>query len=521
MTQNFREVMVWERTKHGRNIVRYEAPFYFYIQSDLGDYIDIYGNKLSKLEFDDYQSFKNSRLKYQAQGIKTYESDISPDQKILSQHYYKVMSDVEPHISFFDIEVDYNIDQTMGQPCGFSSPDDPYAPISAISLCHFWTQEIFVLAIPPHLSPWKKGPKWTLDMIPKEMHDAAKIEFFQNEKELLERFYELIDDTDILSDWNGEAFDMKYMYHRSVLNFGNRGKSMLCFPEAREPRFKEIENKHKQKELILEIYGREHLDYMLAFQKFEQSNRPSYSLESISEEILPDLPKLEYDGTLYDLYRDDFLHFLRYNIRDSECLNGFEQKLGYVRLAIQMSRGSTTHLKNVLGTLKTVENAIINYCHYEQNVIVPDSNYEDEVREKFTGAAVLTPKKGLHDRVAALDINSLYPSTIRTLNISPETLIGQFVEKHDAYLAVHNAPNKKIHFINNEGEVTSKPAIEFWEWIYENNYTLSAYGTVYTQSKQGFLPTILADWFSQRKSYQKLKNEAKDKMDEIVEKYKT
>lgn len=520
MAQNFREVMVWERTKNGREVVRYDAPFYFYIRSESGTYVDIYGNKLIKLEFDNYQTMKESKLRYQAKGENTYESDISPDQKILSQHYYKVASDADPHISFFDIEVDYNIDQTGGQPCGFSNPDEPYAPISAISLLHFWTQKTFVLAIPPQYSPWKKGPKWTLEMLPKDMHDVATIEFFKTERELLERFYELIDDTDILSAWNSESYDMKYIYNRSILNFGKRGKSMLCFPEAREPRIKEIENDNKQKELVLEIYGREHLDYMLAFKKFEASNRPSYSLESITEEILPELPKLEYEGTLYDLYREDFAHFIRYNIRDSECLNGFEQKLGYVQLAIQVSRGSTTYLKNVLGTLKTVENAIINYCHYENNTIVPDSKYEEEIRDKFTGAAVLSPRKGLHDRVAALDINSLYPSTIMTLNISPEKIIGQFVEKHEAYSSIHENGDRRLHFIDNDGEVVGKTAEEFWEWIIRNNYTVSGYGTVYSQDGRGFLPTILEDWFSQRKNYQKRKNEAKNKMDEILEKYK-
>ena len=76
------------------------------------------------------------------------------------------------------------------------------------------------------------------------------------------------------------------------------------------------------------------------------------------------------------------------------------------------------------------------------------------------------------------------------------------------------------HFIDNDGEVIGKTAEEFWEWIIRNNYTVSGYGTVYSQDSRGFLPTILEDWFSQRKNYQKRKNEAKNKMDEILEKYK-
>ena len=34
-------------------------------------------------------------------------------------------------------------------------------------------------------------------------------------------------------------------------------------------------------------------------------------------------------------------------------------------------------------------------------------------------------KIGLHEHIGCVDINSLYPSAIRALNMSPETLIGQ------------------------------------------------------------------------------------------------
>ena len=38
---------------------------------------------------------------------------------------------------------------------------------------------------------------------------------------------------------------------------------------------------------------------------------------------------------------------------------------------------------------------------------------------------LLTPKKGLHDWIGSIDINSLYPSVIRALNMAPETIVGQ------------------------------------------------------------------------------------------------
>ena len=46
------------------------------------------------------------------------------------------------------------------------------------------------------------------------------------------------------------------------------------------------------------------------------------------------------------------------------------------------------------------------------------------------GAYVAHPQKGLHDYIGSIDINSLYPSIIRALNMGPETIVGQI--KQDA-----------------------------------------------------------------------------------------
>lgn len=508
VTKDMREVIVWERTKRGRETKFYPAPYYFYIQDDEGEYRDIYNNRLRKLEFSKWSEFKEARDRYRNFKEKIYESDISLDQKVLSTHYYGKENEVDSHISFFDIEVDYDIAQ------GFSNPQNPYAPINAISLFHFWSQESYMLLLSPHLSKWNPGPKWTAEDLPKDLHDLANIEFFDTEEELLVRFFELIEDTDIISGWNSEGFDVPYIYERCLRLFGDKSKNLWCFEGAKDPVYKEIEGKFGQKDQVLEIFGREHIDYLRAFQKFEAEGRPSYSLEAISEEVLPELPKLDYEGTLYKLYREDFETFVRYGIRDSECLDGFEKKLGYVRLAIQMTQGSTTHLKHVLGTLKVVENAIINFCHYELDRIVPDSKGDVFVDGKFAGAAVLQPRVGMHGRVAAVDINSLYPSAIRTVNISPEKIVGQFFENHKAYDHIFAQSNTELTLRTEDGESKSKTAKEWHDFIREQGYTLSGYGTMFKQDELGFIPTILANWFSQRKKYQAEAKKYKAKMGE-------
>ena len=45
--------------------------------------------------------------------------------------------------------------------------------------------------------------------------------------------------------------------------------------------------------------------------------------------------------------------------------------------------------------------------------------------DKFIGAFVQDPQKGRHEWVFDLDITSMYPSIIMSLNISPEMKIGK------------------------------------------------------------------------------------------------
>ncbi len=55
----------------------------------------------------------------------------------------------------------------------------------------------------------------------------------------------------------------------------------------------------------------------------------------------------------------------------------------------------------------------------------------DNNEEKFIGAYVKEPIVGKYDWIYDLDLTSLYPSIIMSLNISPETKIGK-IENWDA-----------------------------------------------------------------------------------------
>ena len=73
--------------------------------------------------------------------------------------------------------------------------------------------------------------------------------------------------------------------------------------------------------------------------------------------------------------------------------------------------------------------------------------------DKAAGAYVMEPKQGLHEWVYDLDLTSMYPSTIMTLNISPETKLGK-LEGWNAEEFVKGV-NKKLTLRGRETGITS------------------------------------------------------------------
>lgn len=497
LSPDMREVYVWERDGASRQLKAYNAPWYFYVEDPDGKYLDIFNRTLTKLEFDDFSKFKEVRDRYRYSGERIYESDIGPEYKILSEKYYNSISP-KLNITFFDIEVDYDPN------IGHSTPENPYACISSISIYHAYTDKMIVLAVPP--KSWKNS-----DKLNDELTDSALIFLFKNEKQLLEEFLQQIQNSDILCGWNSDFYDIPYIYERLCRVFGKKTAAKLCFDNARAPKYKKVKSKFGSENNVLELYGRISVDYMELFKKFEQENRESYKLESIADEELPDLPKLDFGTSLHKLYNDDFNGFIRYNIRDSEILKGLEAKFQYVQLAIDMSHASTGMVQNIMGTIKLAELAVINYCHYDCNRIVPDSVKQDmsENDEKYGGALVLPPQIGMHEYTSAVDVISLYPSTMISLNISPEMVIGQFFENDNAFDAIYSSSTTQITLQFENGEILSKPANEWESWLRENQYILSGYGTIFDQSSPGVIPSILKTWFADRIKYKKLYSETK------------
>lgn len=515
------DVLVWERKNGKREIVTYQAPYYFYTKSETGEFKSIYGDILERHDFASAREFNEAKAAMAGQHRELFESDIPPELKLLSAEYYNKPAPVL-NITFFDIEVDYDVER------GFSTMEDPYAPVNSIAMYHTHQKRMILAAVVPDEYTESKEESYILEKLNEiaELPTDCKIEvtLFENEHQLLKWFLEEIEDSDVLSGWNSEGYDVPMIGKRLEM-MGKRFFNQLSFPEGNNPRYREVEKFGKPQQQ-LDLSGRISADYLLIFKKYEVVERPSYKLEAISDEILidpktkePILSKLEYEGSLAVQYRKDFLWFIRYNLRDTEILKGFEDRLGYVEVANQMCHLSTGLFKHITGTVKLSELATINYCHHElDNLIVNDIHVPDSV-DKAKGAFVLLPQVGEHRWIGAIDINSLYPSAIRSNNVSPETIMGQFEETEKAFEEIKKQSLVELTLEMDSGERLTASAEEWNAALRAKKWTISGYGTVFTQEFKGIMPSILESWYSTRKNYQKLLKEAKDNGDQIKATY--
>lgn len=333
---------------------------------------------------------------------------------------------------------------------------------------------------------------------------------------------------------NSEKFDFPFIAKRIEIVLGAHKLREMSFIGAEAPKFTEVEEKTfgvpdptavKQTYIRLDLSGRLLADYMILFKKYEMSEKPSYKLATVSEDVLVDdndvalLPKLEYEGTLFDLYLKDFAFFVRYNIRDTEILHGFEQKLAYVELANQMYHLSCGKFEHVGGTLKLAELAIVNHCHHTLNRVVNNVT-KPLIDKQIEGALVLLPQTGMHEKIGSIDINSLYPTAIRSLNISPEKIRGQFKEEARACLEISKLSDVELTFVYElSGEELTGTAYDWGEFLLKQKWAISGYGTVFDQDAPGIIPVILSGWFAQRKVYQKKKKEAEGLFVALSKKY--
>jgi DNA polymerase elongation subunit (family B) len=399
-------VFVVERDpKKGRIYQEYPARYIFYYPDQKGKYKSIYGDNLSRVLTKSYKDFQKEQRIYS--NHKLFESDINPIFRTLEENYLGKDAP-KLNVAFFDIEVDFDPER------GYASPDDAFMPITAITVCLQWLDSLVTLAIPPKTL--------TVAQATELVKDFPNTYIFETEAEMLEMFLQLIEDADVLSGWNSEGFDIPYTINRTTKVLSKEDTRRFCL-WGQLPKKREYE-KFGKAATTYDLVGRVHLDSLELYRKYTYEERHSYRLDAIGEMEIGE-NKTVYEGTLDQLYNNDFRKFIEYNRQDTALLDKLDRKLKFLDLANTIAHENTVLLQTTLGAVAVTEQAIINEAHH-RGMMVPSRTRRDELGDtQAAGAYVAYPKKGLHEWIGSMDINSLYPSVIRALNMGPETIVGQ------------------------------------------------------------------------------------------------
>ena len=528
-------IYVVERTPEGkRTYQEFSANYTFYYSDPRGKYRSIYGDSVSRFSTRKRSEFEKEKRIHS--GKKIFESDINPVFRCLSENYLGKDAP-KLHTCFFDIEVDFDPEK------GFSPTDDPFNPVTAISMYLDWLGQLVTLVIAPkHMS------KETATEIVSQFENCI---LFQSEIEMFETFFQLIQDADILTGWNSEGYDIPYMVNRVTRVMSKDDTRKFCLlGQLPKPRTYE---RFGKEETTYDLVGRVHMDYLQLYKKYNYESRHSYKLDSIGEMEVGE-NKTQYEGTLDQLYNKDFSKFIEYNRQDTMLLFKIHDKLKFLDLANALAHENTVLLPTVMGSVAMIEMAIMNEAH-ERGLVIPDKNRKEknENEQQAAGAYVATPKRGIHEYVGAVDINSLYPSAIRALNMAPETIVAQVrpiltdkymkdkalrlgAEKKRAkegdevtgailweglfgaleYTSIMNQERGTMLIVDFEnGHKEEMSAAEIWKFIFDSNnpYILSANGTIFTYEKEGVIPGLLSRWYRERKETQKKARSAESKED--------
>jgi DNA polymerase elongation subunit (family B) len=515
-------IHVVERRDGERRYQEYAANYVFYYDDPRGKFVSIYGTPVSRFSTRNNKEFRKE-IRIQS-GKPLYESDINPIFRCLEENY-KGQDAPRLNVAFFDIEVDFDADR------GFSPPEDPFNPITAISVYLTWVDRLITLVVPPRHMSWA-----TAQEIVSEFEDTL---LFEREEDMLNTFLDLIEDADALSGWNSEGYDIPYTVNRVTRVLSKDDTRRFClwnqYPKGRT--FERFGNENQTYDLI----GRVHMDYMQLYRKYTYEERHSYSLDAILEyEGLEG--KTKFEGTLDALYNQNFKRFIEYNRQDVNGLALLDKKLKFLDLANTLAHENTVLLQTTMGAVAVTEQAIINEAH-ERGLVVPNrkERYSDEDTQA-AGAYVAYPRKGIHEYVGSIDINSLYPSAIRALNMGPETIMGQLRPiMTDRYISekmrggssfaaaweglfgsleytavMEQQRGTEITIDWQDGEESVHSAYDVWKMIFDSNqpWMLSANGTIFTYEREAVIPGLLKRWYAERKDMQARLKESKTPEDE-------
>ncbi|MGA3110246.1 MAG: DNA-directed DNA polymerase I [Candidatus Bathyarchaeia archaeon] len=251
----------------------------------------------------------------------------------------------------------------------------------------------------------------------------ASMEFYDTEEELLTSLFLALLDYPIVVTFNGDDFDLKYLYHRAQrLGFKNEE---IPIELGRDVAFL----KYGVHVDLYKFFFNRSIQIYAFGQKYREN-----TLDAVGEALI-NTAKVEIERTGF-FTKAPYTDLAVYCYRDSEIvlkLTSFDDDL-VMKLMTALSRISYMTMDDVSRQGVSGWIRSIMFCHHrKRGYLIPRRDEILEVKgqtateavikgKKYKGAIVVEPKPGVHFNVAVLDFASLYPSIIKVWNLGYETV---------------------------------------------------------------------------------------------------
>lgn len=256
---------------------------------------------------------------------------------------------------------------------------------------------------------------------PLEYPEDVEVEIFDSERQLIAEVFIIINSYPILLTFNGDNFDLPYLYYRA---------KRLGFNEKHIPVVIAEEGARLKKGIHIDLYR---FFNNKAIQVYAFGGRyKEFTLDAIASALLG-YSKVVIEAVASDLTLSELAS---YNFRDAQLtlnLTTFNDDL-VMKLIILLMRISRLTMDEL--TRHAVSHWIKNmlyWVHRKNNYLIPLA--EDIMAEKgeavteavikgkkYAGAIVVKPPAGVYFNVVVMDFASLYPSIIKKWNLSYETV---------------------------------------------------------------------------------------------------
>jgi len=494
------KIHLWGDGDHDDNGYNtYEYSPYAYLIDQNGEHQTIDGFKCKKVS-----SWSDDAVKM---GL-VYEHNVSPTTRFLIDKYAESDEISKSNkILYLDIEV--------AKEERYSSPADANNTVTAITYYATGDTEYTCLLLDSKRKSSTYSTEIEIQTKSENKKVAANIVTYTSEHQLLRAFmmqYQKIGHN-VITGWNVEFFDMPYLYNRILKLFDYDMVNMFS-PDA-----KIVRKKYVNSGELVYIAGITILDYLNLYKKFTYTEQSNYRLNTIANFELG-RGKVEYEGDLDHLYNTDIVKFAEYNIIDVELVVSLDEKMELVMTALGLChKGHCAH-SDIQYTSAYLDGAALTYCRRNNLVASANKSQRDEPAQ---GAFVKKPNPGLYKWVYDLDLTSLYPMNMITLNISPETKFSKVINwdeeqygkganiEYEIEVYRDNTiagefddffkPTKPKNF-----KIKGSDALK--KYLLDNNLSIASNGVTYTMDKTGVIPAILKMWFDDRKTFKDLRKRA-------------